>query len=114
MSQSNKNQWPAPYINFGELHLIDFSTFTPPGAKPGPMPDISGGKAGVIDFPGITAPKLTSAAKNGAGLIALSDVIDAFGIDSTHPEWENKYSKMDLNRNGIIDVEDISSFAKNI
>ncbi len=51
---------------------------------------------------------------NGNGsldLIDLSDLIDAFGMTSADPQW-NKYKFFDYNKNGQIDIFDISSVAK--
>ncbi len=46
-------------------------------------------------------------------LLTLSNVIDVYGIDKTHSEW-NKYRFFDYNNNGSIDISDIAAVAKNI
>ena len=44
-------------------------------------------------------------------LAALSDVIDAFGMNSDDPKWD-EYRHYDFNNNGVIDAHDISKLAK--
>ena len=54
---------------------------------------------------------------NGDGvvdLIDLSDIIDAFGYDDTHPDWPTVYLFMDYNQNKLIDISDIGYVASRI
>ena len=44
-------------------------------------------------------------------MILLSNLIDAFGMTSAHPDWEN-YSHFDFNGNGEIDIFDIVTIAQ--
>lgn len=47
-------------------------------------------------------------------LIYLSNIIDAFGLDTSHPEWDTKYVWMDWVKNGRIDIADIAYAARQI
>ena len=54
---------------------------------------------------------------NGDGkvdLLDLSEMIDAFGIDSTYSDWASKYRYMDFNQNGEVDIYDIALLARHI
>jgi len=44
-------------------------------------------------------------------LIDLSNVIDGFGVARGDADW-SKYSRYDINNNGVIDIFDIVHFAK--
>jgi len=44
-------------------------------------------------------------------LIDLSNIIDAFGIDTTDAKWDTVYKYLDFNENGSIDIADISHVA---
>ena len=45
-------------------------------------------------------------------LIDLSNIIDAFGFNTKHPEWISVYRFFDYNANGSIDINDITVIAK--
>ena len=45
-------------------------------------------------------------------LIDLSNMVDWFGIRSTHADWESKYVFFDFNNNGEIDISDIAFVAR--
>ena len=52
---------------------------------------------------------------NGDGvvdLIDLSNMVDWFGYNTDTPEWETKYINFDFNKDGTIDISDISFIAK--
>jgi 2',3'-cyclic-nucleotide 2'-phosphodiesterase/3'-nucleotidase len=54
---------------------------------------------------------------NGDGaldIIDLSDMIDAFGIDSSHPQWAERYRFMDYLGKGVIDIENIVFVARTV
>ena len=44
-------------------------------------------------------------------LIDLSNIIDAFGIDTTDAKWNTVYKYLDFNGNGSIDIADVSHVA---
>ena len=45
-------------------------------------------------------------------LIDLSNIIDAFGYNTKHPDWKSVYRFFDYNANGTIDISDITVIAK--
>ena len=47
-------------------------------------------------------------------LIDLSDIIDAFGIDSTHAEWIAKYRFWDFTNSGVINIANIVYVAQRV
>jgi len=54
---------------------------------------------------------------NGDGkvdILDLSDMIDAFGITSSHLEWATIYRYMDFNQNGEVDIQDIVLLTRHI